>query len=242
MSGSIITAHWSATGPQGPIFDGNQPAYHVQCGLIRPSGLKLNRSTLVRDVDFAKLRKTFDLWKCTPLDQATSWGTWMWNHSPVDGVSPNIEVGALCMGGEHVGMTQWGQYPFTFDHAWMMAAVCARIAILKDIDVQAAMSIGGVYQNGPFYRLSTHGERAYQTKDSEAVVRPGYGDFAYGGDPQCRWDLSALDPLENASLGTPEGAVTMMQSSANWLRNTTHEIKALLLQDKPGIDFWSLNV
>ena len=236
----IVTAHWSATGPEHVVFEASgQPAYHVQLALAgnqEASWLKQFQVDDVAHVDFGALRRTFNLWKCLPLGVATAYGTWHWNHNPEDGVSPNIEVGALCMGGERVGLTSWGAYPFTKAHAWMMAAVIARICILKKID--AGRQLVGVHgmQNPPFYAVSTHGERAFQTPDSDATLRPGYGDFAYGGDPECRWDLAALDPSECSALATPQGAVASMCASAKWLRDQVHAIKLAGVTDFWGLD------
>ena len=231
---SLITHHWSAS-PPARIYD-----YHLEyalTGAIVPAlREKLLAAQSPKDVDFVELCAQFHWWKNVDFATATDYGTWHWNHDFRDG-SPNIEIGALCMGGEGVSVAgSWGTWPFTIAHAWMAVAIGARVAKLKGIDPLGSFPASGGFQNGPLYNISTHGERALQTIDPAASLRPGFGYFAYSGDGDCRWDLSALDYSRSASLATPDGARAQAISSAAWIRKQTAATIAAGITDFWGLD------
>ncbi len=87
------------------------------------------------------------------------------NHDPRDGVSADVSIAALCMGGDHgISVTgPWGRWPFTWAHAHIMAAIVARIATLKGVDVGESFGTDqctfSAQQNGPIYTVATHGSR-----------------------------------------------------------------------------------
>jgi|GEM_PF-5880977 len=228
----LVTCHWSASGPNR-LRD-----YHIEfalTGLLTPSQRgDLLRAASAGQVDWKALRFIFGVYKNVDLDTPTDYGTWHMNHDPRDG-SANVEIGALCMGGEDVRIDgSWGAYPFTIAHAWMMAGIVARVCALKHIDVGGAFTANG-FQNQPLYNVSTHGERALQTPDPDAVLRPGFGYFAYSGDGDCRWDLAVLDYVDAHLLATPNSARASAIASARWIRERAHEIKAAGISD-----FWGL--
>jgi hypothetical protein len=233
---SIITNHWSASGPNR-IKD-----YHIEFGLSKTLEPEYNQQLgkIINsiNVDFNKLKSYFNVWKNTDLNTVTSYGTWHLNSSPVDG-SPNIEIGALCMGGEGVNVSgPWGQYPYTYAHAWMHAAINARVCYIKKIDPYGSF-LSNALQNGPYYNISTHAERAIQTPDNPAAnLRPNFGYFAFSGDPDCRWDIAARDVSEANKLNTPQEAYNMALESAKWIRTYSKAIFDTL-NDKS--DLWGLD-
>jgi hypothetical protein len=231
----IVTAHWSATSPT-PLGD-----YHVE--FYAPNGVNpafnkfLGGITDPSHVDWHTLLNSFKIDKVYDFSTATDYGTWNMNHDPRDR-SPNIEVGALCMGGEGTTTSSWGAYPYTFAHFWMHAGIIARICKLKGIDSGGSFPADpSLYQNGPLYNVSTHAERALQTLDSpSANLRPSFGYFIYSGDPDSRWDISVPDASQASQLSTPESAKASALTTAALLRKYTHDI----LQG--GItDFWGLD-
>src|SRR5882724_12006378 len=195
---ALITAHWAATQPL-PCVD-----YHDEFALhggiqkeIMDECLDVihGKSTLTpKLVNFVK--PSFLNWKQFPFTLATNYGTYHLNHDPRDG-SPNVEIGALCMGGEGVNVPgPWGKWPYTAAHAVMQAAIIARICHLKDINPRESFDqkiAPAQLQNGPIFTVSTHAERAIQTPDQPyATARPSFGYFIYSGDGDSRWDLAAL--------------------------------------------------
>lgn len=235
----LITAHWSATGPYR-IND-----YHVEYGAKNGISAALNQTaenaTDPSQVDWKALKAAFNVWKNTQFGTPTDYGTWHLNHDPRDG-SANIEVGALCMGGEGVSITgPWGAYPYTYAHGWMHAAIIARICFLKKIDPNSSFPVSvepGVLQNGPIYSVSTHAERALQTQDSAAVLRPTFGYFAYSGDGDCRWDIACRDVKDAPKLAKPADAKTEALANAAWLR---HQTAAILKTLTPKSSMWGLD-
>jgi hypothetical protein len=231
----LVTCHWSATPPPNRLRD-----YHVEFARTKEIDAALIQRLLAgetpSDDDWATIVQTFAVFKNFDLDTATAYGTWHLNHDPRDHTS-NIEVGALCMSGEGVGTTSWGAEPFTIVHAWMMAAIVARICAIKKIDTAESFP-AAPYQlaNGPIYTVSTHAERALQTPDSDATLRPTFGYFIFSGDPDSRWDLAALDSSRAVNLKTPEGARSSAIASANWIRMQAHALKAIGISD-----FWQLD-
>lgn len=229
----IATCHWSAT-DSSRLRD-----YHIEFGL---NGVLTasQRGDLLRalhpgQVDWKALRFLFGLYKNVDLSTATDYGTWHMNHDPRDG-SANVEIGALCMGGEDVHVAgPWGAHPYTIAHAWMHAGILARVCALKDIDVGGSFDAPPGFQNGPLFNVSTHAERALQTVDGDAVLRPAFGYFAYSGDGDCRWDIAALDESDAHLLAAPQSARASAIASANWIRRQAHEIKAAGI-----LDFWGL--
>lgn len=229
----ILTHHWSATSPTR-IHE-----YHVEYALAtQPTAAfreSLLRATSALQVDWLALRRLFLVWKNVDFSTPTDYGTYRMNHDPRDG-SANVEIGALCMGGEGVSVAgAWGVYPFTIAHAWMAIGIGARIAALKDLDPNGSFTAPG-FQNGPLHVISTHAERAIQTRDADAVLRPNFGYFAYSGDGDCRWDLAARDYTEAGKLATPQGAYTNALKTAAWIRAMTHEAKAMGIHDLWGLD------
>ena len=231
---SLITAHWSATSPV------RLRTYHVEfayTGALSPAVVTACLAAQApADVDWDSLARAFAIWKNMDFSAATDYGTWHINHDPRDN-SPNIEVAAMCMQGASVS-GPWGPYPYEKVHAWMHAAIIARIGMLKDIPLDAFFDNPNpdVYQNAPLYVVSTHAERAYQSVDPDAKAIPSYGDFVYGGDGDCRFDCAALDPSAAHVLASPDSALSSMRSSAQWLRQRAH----LIALGKPK-DMWGLN-
>jgi hypothetical protein len=236
----LITTHWSATSPSR-LRD-----YHLEFGAktaITDAYRKHLLAAKTSEVDFAMLHAQFEIYKNVAFDTATDFGTYHLNHDPRDG-SPNIEIGALCMGGEGVSVSgSWGAYPYTIAHAWMHAALIARVGHLKGIDLGGSFGTSvepGVLQNGPIFNVSTHAERALQTVDRDAdgnpYKRPGFGYFIYSGDPDCRYDQAALDFSQAAKLADPESARSSAIAAAAWLRARAHEIKAAGIKDFWGLD------
>jgi hypothetical protein len=236
----IATGHWSATGtkaePPARIRD-----YHIEFALTGTITADLRASLLVAQdpvlVDWAHLAAAFTVWKNDDLSTPTDYGTWHENHDPRNGQA-NVEIGALCMGGEGVAVAgPWGDCPFTIAHAWMMAGAMARVCHIKGLDAAGSYPQPDGFQNGPQFVLSTHGERALQTPDGPAAnLRPSFGYFAYSGDPDCRWDLSELDYSRAANLATPDGAKAACIASAAWLRKQAHAILADGVSDLWGLD------
>jgi hypothetical protein len=228
----LLTAHWSATSNQR-IRD-----YHVEYAAISavPQTLidECYNATDASQIDWASLVKYFVVWKNFDFETATSYGTYLLNHDPNG--SPNIELGALCMGGEGVGTSSFGKWPYTAAHFAMHAGIAARVALLKGVNPSEAFDDGAL-QNGPFYRLSTHGERAIQTPDGpDATLRPSFGYFIYSGDPDSRWDIAVKDPRDIAQLRTPDGAFAIARTTAHQLRALTDSIVA------GGVsDYWNLD-
>lgn len=235
----LITAHWSATGPYR-IKD-----YHIEFaaphGITHDLNLMAKNATDPAHVDWAKLKAAFTVWKNMSLADPSDYGTWHLNHDPRDG-SANVEVGALCMGGEGVGISgPWGNYPYKYAHFWMHAAIIARVCFLKGLKPSDSFGVDvepSVLQNGPIYVVSTHAERAIQTQDSDAVTRPKYGYFAYSGDGDCRWDISAPDESEASKLATPEGAYKTALATVATLRKNTEAILKTLTHTS---DMWGLD-
>lgn len=229
----ILTLHWSASGPSR-LRD-----YHVEYALKGTISSALHQHLIsaksVAEVDWITLRALFEVWKNIDLATSTDYGTWHMNHDPRDG-SANVEIGALCMGGENVTLPgPWGAYPFSIAHAWMGVGIAARIAALKDLEANASFHADG-FQNQPLYVISTHAERAIQTPDSDAVTRPSFGYFAYSGDGDCRWDLAARDVSEAGVLVTPDAAHASALKTAAWIREMAHQAKAAGIHDFWGLD------
>ena len=230
---SLITDHWSATGPTR-IND-----YHVEFGAINGISTELNKQfgviTDASKIDFVHLKSLFNVWKNTPFDTATDYGTWHLNHDPRDN-SPNIEIGALTMGGESVQTTgPWGNFPYTYVHSWMHAALNARVCKLKNIDPLGSFNSNSL-QHGPQYNISTHAERAYQTPNPpiDDVNHRGYA--IYSGDSDLRWDIAARDVSDAHKLGNFDSALTELKANANWLRKQTKSILDLGITDFWGLD------
>jgi hypothetical protein len=232
----LITDHWSASGPNR-IND-----YHVEFGAkaaIDPTYNKtIGSYANAASMDFAKLYSLFNVWKNVDLSTPTDYGTYMINNDPRDN-SANIEVGALCMGGENVSTVgPWGQYPYTFAHAWMHAAINARICKLKGISPTGSF-VSSNFMNGPVYNISTHAERAIQTPDGPAAnLRPNFGYFIFSGDPDCRWDIAVRDVSLAPKLATPDNAKIEAIASATWIRQMTAEVLATL---DAKSDMWGLD-
>lgn len=230
----IVTCHWSATGPVR-LRD-----YHVEFArtgaLPTATVQQLLAGAMPSAADWNALLACFTIWKNVDFTTPTNYGTWKLNHDPRDN-SSNVEVAAMCMGGESALTSAWGPEPFTIAHAWIAAGIVARVCQLENIDTGGSFDAGGYgLQNGPIYNVSTHAERALQTPDGDAVLRPSFGYFIYSGDPDSRWDLAALDPSRAGDLGTPQGARTSAIASAHWIRMQAHALKA------QGIaDMWQLD-
>jgi len=232
----LITNHWSATGPYR-LRD-----YHVEFArtvVLDEAFLATLRSAQPSQVDWQKLKSYFTIYKNVDLRTATDYGTWHLNHDPRDG-SANIEVGALCMGGEAVNTSgSWGKEPYTIAHWWMHVGINARLCQLLNIDAGGSFDVSvepSVLQNGPIFNLSLHCERAYQTVNPDAKLRPTFGYFIYSGDPDCRWDISVRQESDNKVLADPDQAVSAALHTASLTRAATHTVKL------SGItDFWGLN-
>ncbi len=216
-------------------------AYHLEYAargeLTAAELVPFGLTTPTARIDFTALRALFTVYKNHNFVDATTHGTWKINRDPRDR-SPNIEIAALCMGGSDVSVGHWGRFPFTRAHAWMMAALMARVATLKLIDTSETFD-GSRYGfiNAPIATLSTHAERALQTPSPDATQRPDFGYFLYSGDPDCRWDLAALDPADAPALLSAQSARLCAVGAAAWLRSRAHEIK------RAGIhDFWGLDL
>jgi len=243
----IVTLHESAS---PPMFLGD---YHVEFYAKFPVSSTLNdrcyaalhgesvSSTLVEEVT-----PFFAVKKFTALTEPTSYGTYLMNHDPRDR-SSNIEIAAMCLGGEGVQMAgPWGKWPYTAAHGIMHAALAARVCSLKSLDPMATFDVSvkpDVLQNGPIYVASTHGERAIQTYDtpgpggssSEDQARR-FGYFAYSGDPDCRWDIAAFDPRDAAKLGSAESARATCMDSASKLRHAISELMKQPFRGMMGLD------
>lgn len=237
---SLVTNHWSGSVPI------RLRAYHVE--IARKTELPTEELHTLRQawlagasavVNFPWLRTLFNVWKNDALTTANDYGTWQLNHDPRD-QSPNIEVASMCLPG---GATDFhGVEPFTIAHAWMHAYITAAICTLKNIDVPSSFdaSVDGVLQNGPIFVVSTHGERAIQTKDygipgGAAISQAAsdkYGYFFGSGDPDSRADLFCLDGQWY------DGKVTVDQckESAAQLREHARAIKAAGVHDFWGLD------
>jgi hypothetical protein len=229
----LITAHWSVTQPPNPIGD-----YHAQYAQIEPVDLNLNRNTNVSDVDWEKLKAGFSVYKVMMFDVIPTYATYLINHDPRD-QSADIAIASLSMYGATI--TDFGKYPFTYNHAFMMAGCMARVAYLKNIDTEASFDVSvepDILQNGPIYNLSTHAERALQTTDQGQDSIPELGYFLYSGDGDCRWDIAVLDPSEIPNLQTQAKAVQSAKNSAAWLRMKAHKIKLSLNSNS---DMWGLD-
>jgi hypothetical protein len=111
----------------------------------------------------------------------------------------------------------------------------ARIAALKGLDANGTFRVPS-FQNGPLHVISTHAERAIQTPDSDAALRPSYGYFAYSGDGDCRWDLAARDASEAAVLAAPTSAYASALKTAAWVRAMTQQAKAAGVHDMWKLD------
>lgn len=234
----IMTCHWSATGPT-PITD-----YHVEFALVRPipSDLSamLSAGKPLGPADVDRLKAAFDIWKFMDFSAIPQYAVWHLNHDPRDGTSADVSIAALCMGGENVTTTgSWGKYPFTWAHAYIMAAIVARIATIKNVDVGESFDESeckySAQQNGPIYTVATHGYRAYQTPNP-GVANPERGYFLYSGDNHIRWDLAALNQSVASGLRDFDSALALANKSCQWLRETAHTIKAAGVNDLWGLD------
>jgi len=233
----LITGHWSVS-PLKRLRD-----YHLEFALIAAltdeQNHLLRAATSPDQVDFDELRKHFVTYKNFEFGTATSYGTWDMNRDPRDG-TPNVEIAMLGMDGTDVVINgPWGDHPYTKAHAWMHAAIIARVAQIKGIDTGGSFDTSvepSVLQNGPIHNISTHGERAYQTNDQGQDKIPKLGYFAYSGDSECRWDLAALDPSDAHLLGDEASALSTMLASAAWIRQQAHAIKVAGITDLWGLD------
>jgi hypothetical protein len=221
-----------------------QRDYHVEFALTgnlqaaQLEDLDLDMYKHNRDIDWELLKAQFTIYKNNDLSEVTSYGTWHLNSDPRDG-SSNIEVAALTMDGAVSTIGSWGPHPYTFAHAWMHAAIIARICAIKGIDALGSFDPSvesSVLQNGPIFVVSTHAERALQTNDDgqDTVVSRGYGMFS--GDSQERWDIAALDPSRRSNLVNPAMALASVQISAAWIRTQAHYIKSAGVSDLWGLD------
>ena len=242
----LLTGHWSVTDPHGGFIGDYHAQYRQVTAIPRDDVLALGQITNIADMDFEKLLARFEVKKVIDFDVASQYATWHINHDPRDN-SPDVAVASISMGADaanHVPGAStngnFGSFPFDFSHAWMMAAVMARIAYLKEIDLSSSFATDvepSVLQNGPIFACSTHGERALQTVDSQDSV-PQLGYFLYSGDGDCRWDLAVLDPSQCGSLSTTQSAIDRCKQSATWLRTMAHAHK-VMLNDKS--DFLGLD-
>lgn len=238
----LVTGHWSASQPV------RLRAYHEEFALTGDpfSAEELHALRALHDdpngyksVPWATVRPRFTLWKNDSFSTPTDYGTWDVNRDPRD-QSPNIEIAAMCMG--DATTTNFGTRPYTIAHAWMHAALMARVCQLKGIDTMGSFDASvepGVLQNGPIFNLSSHGERAIQTinwgvagagASSEAASRE-FGYFLGSGDPSSRWDCLFLDPYY---IGP--ATVATAKASAAWIRTQAHNIKAAGITDFWGLD------
>ena len=231
----LVTHHWSAS-PPVRIKD-----YHLEYGLCRAFEVdylaQLDKAQHPSEIDWKKLREYFNVWKNVDFHTPTPFGTYRLNHDPRDN-SADVEIGALCMGGERVSLaSNWGSYPFTIGHAWFAAGLTARVAAICNID------IAGSFQpnrpdliNGPIYNVSTHAERAWQTTSPDSTDHPELGYFLYSGDPDCRGDLGVFREADMHLLGDWRSALDASRKSAAWLRQQAHEIKAAGIHDLWNLD------
>lgn len=232
----ILTTHWSASSP-ARIND-----YHVEFALkfpqIDPAFMHdLRAATDPTKVDFDKLFWNFNTWKNFVLTDVTTYGTWHLNHDPRDGTSPDVEIGALCMGGEGTSITRWGRWPYTTAHAWMHAAIIARICAMKRLDPLQRFAPTNGLQDGPIFVVSTHAERAFQTVNPgiDNINHRGYG--MYSGDPDMRWDIAVFEQADAGKLIDYPHARQAVHDSAQWLREQSAGIIAHnLLTPTLGLD------
>jgi len=231
---SVVTAHWSATSP-ARLKD-----YHVEfalTGTLDPAyNLSLGQITDPTKIDWVKLKSLFTIWKNFQFGVSLDYGTYDWNHAMSGDQSPNIEIGALCMGGEGVNVIgPWGKYPYTFTHAWIHAAIIARVCKVKNLNPLQSFNDPGK-QNPPQYVVSTHAERACQTPDQGADTYPERGYGPYSGDPDMRWDIAARDVSDAGKLNNWQNAHTELTASANWLRQQSQAIINMGI-----IDLWAMD-
>ena len=227
----LVTCHWSASPPQ------RLRAYHLEfalTGTMTAEDLHNLRALGNASVPWTTLCAQFTIWKNDALTVPTDYGTFDLNNDPRDN-SANIEVAAMCMSG--ASATNFGAYPYTIAHAWMHAAIVARIAVLKNLDCLESFSASvepSVLQNGPIFTISTHGERAIQTNDwplgaASQTQSAKYGYFFGSGDPNLRWDLTLLDPAYIDTTKDPtadaDWYATQCRASAAWIRGQAHAIK-----------------
>jgi len=235
----ILTCHWSVTPPT------RQRDYHIEFALTGNLSSEyiasLGTVTDPSKIDWKTLKNAFTIYKNNNLTDVTTYGTWHLNSDPRDG-SANVEIAALTMDGSDVTTTgSWGPNPYTFAHAWIHAGIVARVCKIKNIEANGSFNVSvepSVLINGPIYIVSTHGERALQTNDDgeDTVPQRGYGIFS--GDSSCRWDIACLDPSQNHLLNDATTAIASVHSSAAWIRNMAHLIKA----DASLIsDLWALD-
>lgn len=234
----LITCHWSATGPQ-PITD-----YHIEYALVRPipsdiaSNLAQGSELSVGDVE--RLVAAFDIWKFMGFDQIPAYATYHLNHDPRDGQTANVSVAALCMGGQGVQTSgPWGRWPFNMAHAYVMAAIAARICQIKGVDALDSFSDAAAtysrQMNGPIQVIATHGERAYQTPNP-GVAHAERGYFLYSGDPDCRWDIASLRVEDAGDLSAFDSALARARASGAWIRNHAHALKQAGIKNFYGLD------
>ena len=239
----LITNHWSASPPV------RLNAYHIEFAATEDldatllhdlRAFKDNGGNAFANVPWSTLLLEFTIWKNDSFTTQTDYGTWDENTDPRDG-SPNIEIAAMCMVGATT--TNWGSYPYTIAHAWMHAGIIARICALKDLDANGSFDTSvepSVLQNGPIYVVSTHGERALQTRDygvaggaaQSQELSDEFGYFVGSGDPDSRWDIALLDPQYISFSISPANA----KASAAWLREQAHLIKSAGITDYWGLD------
>jgi hypothetical protein len=221
--------------------------YHVEFATNQPVDKEYENSLLsqIDKIDVTKINweqhlKLFSIFKNVAFDTATSYGTYRLNHDPRDN-SPDIEIASLSMGGEGVSVAgQWGKQPHTIihslTHAYLVAVVCKlkNIKPLESFDVSFEPS---VLQNGPIWVISTHAERALQTKDLGADTVPERGYGLYSGDPDSRFDLAALDNRDSHLLSNADSAIKTAYKSAAWIRTVASELlKHDLVKDYCGLD------
>jgi hypothetical protein len=241
---SIATAHWSATAPGTFLGD-----YHVEFYFDPADAERLSAAYRMQAYEhepltakaIADCKSVLALKKTTPLHQPTTYGTFHMNHDPSgDGDGPDIEVGALCMGGEHVETTgPWGNFPYTPAHFIIHAALMARVCKIMQFDPSDYFDTGvspHTLQHGPIFRVSTHAERAFQTINVPTPPDPSLGYFIFSGDPDCRWDIAVFEESHAATaLASSSSAVSAALQTASNLRSLT--MSAMDLID----DLWGLD-
>jgi hypothetical protein len=234
----LLTCHWSGSDP------GRLRAYHGEFGdnggLNAAIIAMCKEATKPSEIDWLKLRAAFNVWKNDDLTVPTEYGTYHINHDPRDG-SSNIEVAAMCMGGDDVNVPgPWGQWPYTFAHAWMHAGVVARICQIKGLDTGGSFDASvdpGTLQNGPIYVVSTHGERAWQTTGQGVqTTYPSRGYAAYSTDTDPRFDCMARDVSLAGGCVDFDSALASTRSTAAWIRETAHAIKLAGITDLWNLD------